>query len=379
VRFIQPYPQLRSSMPAPADAPLPGSPRVRFVRYRYPHHSAPSGYDRLCDYTSIEEVRLPRWLYLLGETLLRPIGMALSRFGGIAEYQRYDFTMELAVVLDMLRSRSRWYHFIYAEKSCMLAARLVGWRGHRLIGTVHHPEIQQRLLFRDRTHFRAFEALICMDEESVASWRGVTGRQNVVCVPYGVDASFFRPLDHERSDGLRLVFAGSHLRDFDVLQRVVAATCDARSDIHWDLIGRHECLGRMASLLPNVTHHARVDDYAYRSLLARADLLVLPLEASTTCGVVLEAIACGTPVVTNLGGIETYLDSTCAVFCPVGDVASMVSEILRLADAQQQLARMREAARSRAMLYSWPAVAAQHVELFERVMCGAQSSQCEAT
>ena len=367
MRLLQPYPNHRSTHRIEEDRRLECSRSLRFVRYRYPHHSAPSGYDRICDFISSPEVVLPVWLHLLGETMLRPLGILISRFGGIHEYSRYDFTMELAVAVDMMRHRNCTYHFIYAEKSCLLSAGLAGWRGHRLIGTVHHPAEQQAILFNDTTHFRAFDLLLCMDTRSVAFWEQVTGKKNVLQVPHGVDTSYFRPIDDRRPDPeRRLVFAGSHLRDFDVLRHVVRATSDndAGMRIHWDLIGKHEVLKELASSHHSVSHHRRADDETYRKLLAEADLLVMPLQASTTCTAALEAIACGTPVVTTIGGIQSYLDESCAAFCRAGDAVAMSETVIALLEDPDRLSSMRVAAREQAARFDWEVVAARHVDFY---------------
>ncbi|MBN1510502.1 MAG: hypothetical protein JXB13_00670 [Phycisphaerae bacterium] len=71
---------------------------ISHVSYRYPHHAAWSGHDRLS-----------------------------------------DFIMELQASLHMLRHRRSIYHVLYGEKSYRYLGCMAGWNGNALIATFHQP------------------------------------------------------------------------------------------------------------------------------------------------------------------------------------------------------------------------------------------------
>ncbi|MEM2001636.1 MAG: glycosyltransferase [Candidatus Methanomethylicaceae archaeon] len=108
----------------------------------------------------------------------------------------------------------------------------------------------------------------------------------------------------------------------------------------------------------------RVPDDVYRAEMQSADLLVLPLKYSTAVNTVLEALACGVPVVTTLGGISDYLDESCSVQTPPGAAEAMARKILELLDEPDVLQSMRSLARKQAEKFAWPRIAAQLRGLF---------------
>lgn len=340
---------------------------MTFVKYRFLHHAAPSGYSRLCDYLDAPRVELSNLIHLLGETLLRPFCLYQAKRGGKYEYSRYDCSLELQLLLDaVLRERSRIYHFIYCEKSfhlCEYFHRSMSERGHRLVGTVHHMPEQQSWLFKSHKHFKLFDALITMDERSIDYWRGVTGRDNVFWVPNGVDTNYFTPNPAEKTSR-RVLFAGTHERDFETLATTVTLLSKDH-DFHFDLIGNSAALKALEREFENVTLYSRLSDEQYRQVLQNASLLLLPLHSSTFCNVVLESMACGLPVVTTQGGIEAYLDDACALTSPAGDAVGLVRQVREMAG---KLPSASAVARHRAEMFSWSEVARKHLDFYSTLV-----------
>jgi glycosyltransferase involved in cell wall biosynthesis len=80
------------------------------------------------------------------------------------------------------------------------------------------------------------------------------------------------------------------------------------------------------------------------------------LRVSTTNTAVLEALACGVPVVTTQGGIADYLTPSCGVLAPPSDPQFMARE-----------------AREQALRFAWPRVARQMAALYDRPAAAARS------
>jgi len=363
-RLFQPYPACRSPHSVPPEERVPCPVPVFFIRYRYAHHCAASGYDRLCDYVG-ETIALSRTLYWLGETVLRPAGICLARAGGHFEYSRYDFILELEAMRHFLRRRNSVYHFVYAEKSYYLMSLLAGRNGNRLVGTVHHPPEHMPWLFRNADHFRRLDLVVTVSRAQVAYWSELLGPERVRYVPYAVDTAYFRPLSAERNPSRqRLIFVGRHERDITLLATLVPRLLDDIREAELVMISGDARCGSIAASHPRAYWKRRVSDEEYLSFLQSADLLILPLRRSTSSTAVLEALACGVPVVTTRGGIEDYLSEECSCVTAPGDGDGMLECCRSLLRDRERLQAMRRAARAQAMRFSWPETARRMVALY---------------
>ncbi len=98
--------------------------------------------------------------------------------------------------------------------------------------------------------------------------------------------------------------------------------------------------------------------------MAAADLVTLPSYMEGCPNVVLEALACGRPVVaTNVGGIPEIMNDECGRLVPPRDPAALAHALASVLDRSWDAAAI-SASRSR----SWDTVAAELLEVFELVV-----------
>jgi len=123
-----------------------------------------------------------------------------------------------------------------------------------------------------------------------------------------------------------------------------------------------------AAAPPNVRFVPRfVADRELPAFFRRADLVVLPYREIDQSGVLFTALAFGTPLLlTAVGGFPEVAATGAAELVPPGDAAALHAALSRLLadpDARERLAAAaREAATTS---YSWDAIAAQHLALYE--------------
>lgn len=367
-RLIQPYPDHCCPLTVPPELRVRPPCPVYFLRYRYPHHACASGFDRLCDFVAGETIQLPRWLYWLGETVLRLPAKIVADYGPHLEYSRQDLLMECAAIRHFLRHHDSVYHIIYAEKSYRFLRHITRRNRNVLIGTVHHPPEHNEWLFRSVEHFRRLDFVTVVSRAQLVYWQQVMGPDRVAYVPYAVDTDYFTPSERGPAQPPLCLFVGLHERDFETLERVIELVARQRPDVRFLMLSSKRTCGEIAARHPSAVWRRRVSDEEYRDFLRSASLLVLPLKRSTTNTAVLEALACGVPVVTTEGGIEDYLDSTCSLVRPVADAEGLAAAVLRLLNSPEEWSAFSRAARARAMEFSWPRTAQRMVEIYARLI-----------
>jgi glycosyltransferase involved in cell wall biosynthesis len=185
--------------------------------------------------------------------------------------------------------------------------------------------------------------------DSINHFTGDAG--NVWVVPDAVDGSRFvlPPPGTERSDR-ELLFVGSirHVKGVDVLLRALRRVRDDGRDVTLTLIGEghfHRYRQDEQALHPLARELDLVDHVRFRGKLPlgelveamqRCALLVLPSRAESLGMVLVEALACGTPVVaTRCGGPEDIVSEAVGTLVDVEDPESLAAGIERVLDRRE--------------------------------------------
>lgn len=336
------------------------------ISHVYAHHAAASGYHLLAGHLgpTVQPTPVVRWL---GNTVLRVPAKVASWTCGVYEYSRHNCIGELAVGLDLLRKRGAIYHFLYGEKGYRFSGRLNGLRGNVLMGTFHHAPSRFDEMLPSKRHLRHLEHAIAVGVNQIEMLERVVGAGKVSYVPHGIDTNYWRPLEGARGEGpWRCVFAGIHMRDYATLETAVRRLRGARDDIEFTLLCKDERCAAVAEM-EGVRWLKRTSDEEYRRIIRESDVMLLPLTDSTAVNSVLEAIACGVPVVTSDGGIREYLNDECGRVHRVGDAEGMAESVLEMVSDGDRLRQMQERARARALELDWSRIAEEMKSVYRRM------------
>lgn len=98
--------------------------------------------------------------------------------------------------------------------------------------------------------------------------------------------------------------------------------------------------------------------------------MVFPSTTETFGNVVLESLACGTPVIgANSGGVKNIItDGKTGILCPPKDIDSFLSSINSLLQNEEQLMQMGIAASSYAKSKSWDEIFRGLLDQYEEVL-----------
>ena len=216
----------------------------------------------------------------------------------------------------------------------------------------------------------------------------------IAVIPCGVDVGRFQPRDKRRAradlslpatapillfvgrlqplKGIdTLLHAAAEIRrDYpDVCVLVVGGGLDDRDEQETAELRRLQQLG--ASLgLQNVHYVKAQPQETLAQYYAAADVFVMPSHYESFGMVVLEAMACGTPVVgSEVGGLSyTIADGESGLLVPPGDWRAFAQAISRLLASPRLQGAMRQAGPERARAFAWPRVVDENMRLYRRLI-----------
>ncbi|HKG91397.1 MAG TPA: glycosyltransferase family 1 protein, partial [Gemmatimonadaceae bacterium] len=159
------------------------------------------------------------------------------------------------------------------------------------------------------------------------------------------------------------------LRLYAELRRVVPGVCLARVGGFTPEQGR---LRAQLGLDGAVRELPPLDRRVLAAVYRRASVLVQPSESEGFGLPVVEAMACGTPVVASEIAVLREVGGAAATYCPVGDVprwtAAVEALLAERAADPEGWARRRAAAVARAGVFSWSENARRTVEVYMEVL-----------
>jgi glycosyltransferase involved in cell wall biosynthesis len=201
-------------------------------------------------------------------------------------------------------------------------------------------------------------------------------------VPLGVPAAFTPTADHDRrGDGALLLHVGSTIprKRIDVLLRVFAQVRTRVPSARLVRVGGaftpdQKALARSLNVSPWITVMPVVRQVELAELYRRAALVLLPSEAEGFGLPVVEAMACGTPVLASDLPALREVGGGAVSYAPVGDVeawAAIVTTLLTEQDtASPRWHERRRAMIDRASSFTWARCAQRMAECYAEVADG---------
>lgn len=220
---------------------------------------------------------------------------------------------------------------------------------------------------------KRFDAVVVTSQFAAEEFSRTDARLELV--PLGVDLETFHPSVGSPDDDevLKLIYAGrlSHEKSPQLAVATAAELHRRGRAVRLDVYGTGPDLAELEDIAGDapVRFHGFVEgrvELAKRYAAADLSLSVCPAE---TFGLaVLEALACGTPVVTaNRGGAHELVDASCGTF-GAPDAASL-ADAVELLVPRLGLA-LRAGARARAEQYTWRSTVRQMLALHQDLAAG---------
>ncbi|MBR0683443.1 glycosyltransferase [Roseomonas eburnea] len=354
--------------PAPLPPPAADGPRIVALRTHHVHHGARSG-----PYQFLRH--LPQGMRV--DARATPLGAALAgekaaefrawgRLLGTVPFgqQGNAWLAEAEVLAACATEGADIVHAIDGELALWLLPRLpaalfAGGRRPRMVATFHQPApllagmVNSRLLGR-------LDAAILLCEAQRPAFAPHLPAERIHVIPHGIDSDFFAPGPRAEGKGLRLLSVGHWLRDHATTFAALKLLREAGLRPSLRLVTPQPPPGVPAG----VTVESGLTDEALRQAYRDADLLLLPLTDATANNAILEAMACGRPVVsTDVGGVAEMTEGA-ARLVPPGDPQALAEAVAALARDPMAAAALGRAARARAEALDWRRIGARHAALY---------------
>jgi alpha-1,6-mannosyltransferase len=228
--------------------------------------------------------------------------------------------------------------------------------------------------------YRQFDLVLAPSRVMVQQLEAL-GVRGAVHQPLGIDSSIFRPQRRDETlrehlgldpDSRLLVYAGRFTpeKKLDVLVEAVRRLGER---YHLVMVGAGVDAPPRCAQITHIPF--KRDQRQLARLLASCDLLVHPGDCETFGLIVLEAMACGLPVVaTNGGGVAELVDRETGILAEPNSVDSLAGAIEAI--YQRDMARMGQAARRKAAEhYDWNEILPQVLGRYDSLLAGYQRAQ----
>ncbi|MBY8855902.1 glycosyltransferase family 4 protein [Nocardia sp. CA2R105] len=297
---------------------------------------------------------------------------------------------------QLLRTRAADFDVVH-DNQCLGSGLLDIARQLPVVATIHHPITRDRAvdlaaapwrrkLFVQRWYgflgmqqrvARKIPDLITVSSSSatdIADDFGVAPGQLRV-VPLGVDTELFRPREG-RIPG-RIVAVASADKPLKGISHLLQAVSRLRlgHDVELRLVAKLDPDGPTEKLIAElgladvVTVSSGLSDTELAELLSSAEISCIPSMYEGFSLPAVEAMASGTPLVASRAGALPEVVADCAELVEPGNVDELTRAIGGLLDSRRRLDELGAAGRRRALsVYSWEAVAAQTVSVYEQAI-----------
>ena len=327
---------------------------IYFVHHRSSHHANNSGYGRLMDYIDAKVI--------YGNTKF-PYRLA-KIFAGFQTQAKGNYTtgstlkaIELYQLLKENKGQNNVVHFLNGERDIRhLGFFKRSFPNTKFCATFHKPPEILKQTIPNPVALQKLDAAIAVGINQVEFLKDWLQIDDVAYIPHGVDTEFFVPDIYNKKRNT-LLFVGQHLRDFETFNKTVPTLAEKVKDLkvnvvihpaYKDKILPHGCINILTG----------VKDEQLRLLYQEASLLYLPMLNSTACNSLLEAMACGLPIITSkVGGNEIYLKDTSNVLCESGNVGKFIDETVALLQDESRLEAIGKTSRKKALELEWSNIA----------------------
>jgi len=330
------------------------------------------------------EVIRPRYWFPENKEILRHPGGGIPiiwRKSYLAKVQMIAF---IIVQTFVVAKHSRGFDVIHAQWSLSAGVALLSriiW-GIPIVVTLHGSDIFQATKGKFISHVTSYILHKCNRVVVVSKAlkkyirEEITTSVDIVVIPDGIDTNRWYPSGEQREKIILYVGALTKNKGVEYLIKAMPAVIRQYPSYHLVIVG--EGLERknlektviefdFDKTSVNFTGALPPDDV--KRWMQQAKLLVLPSKHEGLGVVLLEAMACGTPVVASkVGGIVDIISNEVGCLVPSSDPLALSRAICGVLEHEQQWQQMSGNALNKARNYDWGRVSLHIVNTYRQVL-----------
>ena len=335
------------------------------IHHRSVHHAQNSGYGRLADYLAGSSLAYhdSKFPYTLAKKAAKLFDQKAGSYNSISFVKDYELLKKIL----LSKKDNGVVHYLNGERDIRLSIALNSYLPkYKFVASFHKPPEILSNTIRDTKYLKKLDGAIAVGENQVDFLKNWLNLENVKFIPHGVDTVFFKPDESKRKENT-LLFVGQHLRDFDALNYAIPRLKEQNPNIRINAVLRKDFANKIVSN-DIVTVFSGIDDEKLRTMYREATLLFLPLKDCTACNSILEAMACGLPIIsTDVGGNSGYVKNNAGLLLPSNDYKALVDETISLLKNNEKQIEMSNDARQVALDYEWESVVLRIKEFYDKV------------
>lgn len=349
------------------------SPRVFLVDFQRPDFSAHSSLTPLAQWLDAETLTFkPVWERVRKKSWT--LGQAV-RTWGIRHYGSYWNALlpwwNEAWFLRRLSGRAAGcpVHFWWGEFAAPKRVGPYHRRGARVVVSVHCSARRWNSVWlRPDGYANADEVVLTSESQRPFVARHVPA-ERIRTILHGVATDYFSPPTRRaaRPTRFRMFLLGDTERDHEFAAAVAKRLPAERFEWRIRTVAPEKsCYAGIpcVNLLPRLTDAEMLAEYR------QADVLAMPMLDSAANNVILESMACGTPVMINrTGGVPEYVEPDCN-FLMSNDrnVDEWVEKLLWLEQNRSAAEALRQATRAGAEKFDWKLIAEDYRAMYRAVL-----------
>lgn len=269
----------------------------------------------------------------------------------------------MRAVLKLMLNGGQLIHVLWGENDWGYIDWAARVAGVPICVTIHSCPDSLPEVIRARRQLRKVDAFILMSDTQrpVLESLGVPS-SHLHVIHHGIDVDYFKPIE-AAPPPVTILSVGSYRRNFELLAKTWARLCKDES-LRLRIVAP-KVYDTPFRDLPNVQFISGITQDELRAEYWNAACLLMTLEQATANNAILEAMACGVPIVAeDVGGVGEYTRDA-AILCPQNDADCLAASVRQIIDDSTIAATLRRRARLRAEELAWPLVRAKTKQLYE--------------